>query len=128
MLLSDVYSGPCVLNTKVVNVGVVGGGPVLWKSPGEKAVLYNIMTHGFTVYGVFLILAQIHCVNPFRYIVYNKSLILECCIGFAVFLLVYFYFFIFFPFSLNLSIKLLLLILSFISICSSILVFVFSLP
>ena len=51
MLLSDVYSGPCVLNTKVVNVGVVGGGPVLWKSPGEKAVLYNIMTHGFTVYG-----------------------------------------------------------------------------
>ena len=84
MLLSDVHSGPCVLNTKVVNVGVVGGGPVLWKSPGEKAVLYNIMTQGFTVYGVFLIPAQIHCVNPFRYIVYDMSLILECFIVFAV--------------------------------------------
>ena len=66
MLLCDVYSGPCVLNTKVVNVGVVGGGPVLWKSPREKVVLYNIMTQGFTVYGVFLILAQIYFVNPFR--------------------------------------------------------------
>ena len=66
----------------------MGGGPVFWKSTGKKAVLYNIMTQGFTVYGVFLILAQIHCVNPFRYIVYNKSLILECFIGFAVFLLV----------------------------------------
>ena len=88
MLLSDVYSGPCVLNTKVVNVGVVGGGPVFWKSPGKKAVLYNIMTQGFTVYGVFLILAQMHGANPFRHIVYTMSLILGCCIGFAVFLLV----------------------------------------
>ena len=88
MLLSDVHSGPCVLNTEGVNVGVVGGGPVLWKSPEDTAVLYNIMTQGFTVYGVFLILAQMHCVNPFRYIVYTMSLILGCCIGFAVFLLV----------------------------------------
>lgn len=88
MLLSDLHSGPCVLNTEVLNVGVVGGGPVLWKFPEEKAVLHNIMAQGFIVYGVFLILAQIHYVNPFRCIVYNKSLILECCIGFAVFLLV----------------------------------------